>query len=291
MSIHSMTGFANASGECGNKRINLELRAVNHRYLDVQFKMPDDLRHLESIMREAVAAKAARGKVECRIQVQTLEAGSVGKLSINQELVHQLAYLNKKWRKQHSDLGKLSVADILKFPGVLTTQGEDEEAFAQTVQKLLSKALQDFGAARAREGEKLQQHLLERLDAMEKIIASLQEVFPNLVEAHLEKVRTRLKEAVDNIDDNRLQQEFALFMQKADVDEEFSRLRTHITEVRRIVRESKNAAGKRLDFLMQELNREANTLGSKAIAAECTQASVELKVLIEQMREQVQNIE
>ena len=291
MSIHSMTGFANAAGESGGRRINLDIRAVNHRYLDVQFKMPDDLRHLESALREAVAGKAARGKIECRIQVQSLEAGAGGKLAVNQELVHQLAWFNRKWRKQHEDLAKLGVADILKFPGVLTSQSEDEEAFAKAVQKLLDKVLKDFAAARAREGEKLQQHLLERLAAMEEIVDSLSQLFPHLLSAHLEKVRTRLQEAVGNIDDGRLQQEFALFMQKADVDEEFSRLRTHIAEVRRIVTESKGSVGKRLDFLMQELNREANTLGSKAIAAECTQASVELKVLIEQMREQVQNIE
>ena len=127
--IHSMTGFANAAGECGGKRINLDLRAVNHRYLDVQFRMPDDLRHLESSMRETLAKTATRGKVECRIQVQTIEAGVSGSLSINQPLVDQLAYLNKKWRKQNDDLGKLTVADILHFPGVITSQSEDEEAF------------------------------------------------------------------------------------------------------------------------------------------------------------------
>ena len=291
MSIHSMTGFANVAGECGSKRINLELRAVNHRYLDVQFKMPDDLRQLESTLREAIAKNAVRGKIECRIQIQTIEAGASGSLNFNQELVKQLAKLNKKWLKKHSGLGKLTVADILKYPGVIASQNEDEEAFTQTIHTLLEQALLGFAAARRREGEKMQQHLLERLAEMEVIIAALETRFPELLQAHLDKVRTRLQEALENIDDSRLQQEFVMFMQKADVDEEFSRLRTHIGEVRRIVTESKGSIGKRLDFLMQELNREANTLGSKAIAAECTQASVELKVLIEQMREQVQNIE
>ena len=135
------------------------------------------------------------------------------------------------------------------------------------------------------------EHLLQRLESMEEIIGALGEIFPALVEAHKEKIRARLAEAVGSIDNDRLQQEFALFVQKSDIDEEFSRLRTHIGEVRRIVTEHKGSSGKRLDFLMQELNREANTLGSKSIAAECTRASVELKVLIEQMREQVQNIE
>ncbi|MFC3873716.1 YicC/YloC family endoribonuclease [Neisseria musculi] len=290
MAIHSMTGFANAAGECGTKRINLELRAVNHRYLDVQFRTPEDLRHLESSLRESITAQALRGKIECRIQVQD-NAPDAQSLSVNQDLAAQLAGLNTQWRKQYEGLGKLTVADILKFPGVLAGQNEDAEALAQTVQLLLQQALADFAAARGREGAKLAQHLLERLDEMENIINRLNSIFPSLLEAHMEKVKGRLKEAVANIDNDRLQQEFALFMQKSDVDEEFSRLRTHIGEVRRIVTTAKGSVGKRLDFLMQELNREANTLGSKAIATECTQASVELKVLIEQMREQVQNIE
>lgn len=287
--VHSMTGFANVSAEIGSKRVSLEIRAVNHRYLDVQFRMPEDLRHLEGALREQIAAAATRGKLECRIQVQDA-AQAVQGLEVNENLVAQLAELNKKWRKQH-DLAKLSVADVLRFPGVLASQTEDADAFAQAVKSLLAQALNEFSAARAREGAKLGEHLLERLNGMEEIVGTLNELFPSLLENHMEKVRSRLKEAVGQIDNDRLQQEFALFIQKSDVDEEFSRLRTHIAEVRRIVTESKGSIGKRLDFLMQELNREANTLGSKAIAAECTQASVELKVLIEQMREQVQNIE
>ncbi|KPN70849.1 YicC/YloC family endoribonuclease [Neisseria sp. 83E34] len=290
MTIHSMTGFANAVGECGGKRINLEIRAVNHRYLDVQFKMPDDLRYLESTLREKVAQYAVRGKVECRIQVQPSEDGEVA-LNVNETLVGELAALNEKWRKKYDGLGKLTVADILKFQGVLVSQVADEEAFAQTVQNLLVQALEEFSETRRREGVKLQEHIVTRLDAMAEIVDALAELFPHLLQAYMEKIRTRLAEAVENIDEDRLKQEFALYLQKADVDEEFSRLRAHIAEVKRIVTTQKGSVGKRLDFLMQELNREANTLGSKAISAECTQASVELKVLIEQMREQVQNIE
>ena len=162
---------------------------------------------------------------------------------------------------------------------------------AKSITELTEKALKDFTAARKREGKKLGEHLLQRLESMEEIIDALSELFPTLLETHKEKIRTRLVEAVGDINNDRLQQEFALFIQKSDIDEEFSRLRTHIDEVRRIVTEHKGSSGKRLDFLMQELNREANTLGSKSIAAKCTRASVELKVLIEQMREQVQNIE
>ena len=290
MSIRSMTGFANAAGECGGKRINLDIRAVNHRYLDVQFKMPDELRHLEAALRERVAETAQRGKIECRIQVRQAAATGAA-LSLNRELAAALADLNDDLRGQWGGLGKLTVADILNFPGVLAAQDEDGETLALAVKSLLDDALGEFAASRAREGEKLREHILQRLDAMEQTVAALEARFPQLIQVHLDKTRARLAEAVANIDDDRLKQEFALFMQKADVDEEFSRLKTHIGEVRRVVSGAKGSVGKRLDFLMQELNREANTLGSKAVAAECTQASVELKVLIEQMREQVQNIE
>jgi len=141
-----MTGFANAAGECGGKRINLDIRAVNHRYLDVQFKMPDDLRHLEGSLREIIAASAVRGKIECRIQIQALENGAA-ELHVNQDLAAKLAALNEKWRKQFDGLGKLTVADILRFPGVLVSQAEDQETFALAVQNLLSDAVKDFSAA------------------------------------------------------------------------------------------------------------------------------------------------
>lgn len=285
-----MTGFASAQSEYQNKRINIDLRSVNHRFLDIQFKMPEELRHLESSLRDIIAQHAQRGKIECRIQIQNNE-NSTTELNINEKLFTELAELNDKWRKKYSKLGKLSIADILKFPGVLQSQSEDNEALSQHIQNALQTVAQDFAQARQREGKKLQAHILERLDAMSGIVEALSELFPHLLQAYLDKSRARLAEAIEEIDENRLKQEFALYMQKADVDEEFSRLNGHIAEVRRIVTEQKGSIGKRLDFLMQELNREANTLGSKAIATESTQASVELKVLIEQMREQVQNIE
>ena len=285
-----MTGFAHASTEYAGKNIDIEIRSVNHRFLDVQFKLPDDLRSLESNMREKIVSKIARGKLECRIQLGSTHQQQ-SSLHINQPLVQQLADINQKLRKKHSELGKLTVADILRFPGVLTAAETDKEELARVVGQLLEQVLDDFVAARRREGEKLKAHIIERLDLMEAIVGALEELFPSLLQNHIARSRSRLAEAVANIDEDRLKQEFALFMQKADVDEEFNRLRTHIAEVRRIVTEQSGSIGKRLDFLMQELNREANTLGSKSIAGECTQVSVELKVLIEQMREQVQNIE
>lgn len=290
MTVKSMTGFAHMTSEFADKRIDLEIRSVNHRFLDVQFKMPDDLRYLEGAMREKIAQYVTRGKVECRIQLNNIAKNS-GSLHINQDLVDELATLNAQWREKHSELGKLTVAEILKFPNVIVSAEYDTESLNEGLLHLLDQALRDFVATRQREGIKLQAHLLERLELMDDLISALENLFPGILQSHIQRARMRLGEAILSIDDDRLKQEFALFMQKADVDEEFSRLRTHIAEVRRLVTEHKGTVGKRLDFLMQELNREANTLGSKSIASECTQVSVELKVLIEQMREQVQNIE
>lgn len=287
--IKSMTGFANISQDTQTHRLNLELRAVNHRYLDVQFKMPDEYRFLEGAMREIIAANVTRGKVECRLNHQLLPQVNET-LSVNDALVTQLAQFNANALADHPQLQALSVADILRHPGVLISQESDKEALQATILTMLKNTVADFNRSREREGEKMAEHLTERLSGMLSIVEQVKINLPVLIAAHIDKCETRLREALTQIDDDRLKQEFAMFMQKADVDEELSRLDTHIAEVKRII-SSKGSVGKRLDFLMQELNREANTLGSKAIAAECTQASVNLKVLIEQMREQVQNIE
>ncbi|KDN15284.1 MULTISPECIES: YicC/YloC family endoribonuclease [Snodgrassella] len=289
--LYSMTGYANASGQFGNRQINIELRAVNHRYLDIQFKVVEELRRFEGQMRELINAQVARGKLECRVQIKQLPSQNTEDLPIDHKLVKQLAVFNQQIRRQYKDLGKLTVADILHFPGVIVATTEDEEVLLNGVLTLLKQVLTEFKTARAREGEKLQQHLLSRLNDMSDIVAAMQQLFPQLLQDYMNKAETRLREAVAQVDAERLKQEFVLFMQKADVDEELNRLTTHIAEARRLIEEHRGSVGKRLDFLMQELNREANTLGSKAIAIECTQASVGLKVLIEQMREQVQNIE
>ena len=290
--INSMTSFANGSAEHGGQRLYLELRAVNHRYLDIQFKMPEELRHLEGALREAVSGRVARGKIECRIQLRHGGQSGGHGLRPDKKLVARLAKINDKICKKHPGIHRLGVADILAFPGVLAAPAEETGDLDEAVLQLINEVLAAFNQARSREGGQLQQHLLQRLQQMEQVLDALSGRFPQLLQQHMDKVRRRLREAVGDVENDRLQQEFALFMQKADVDEEFSRLRTHIAEVRRVAGgQSEGSVGKRLDFLMQELNREANTLGSKSIAAECTQASVELKVLIEQMREQVQNIE
>lgn len=286
--IRSMTGFATQSAETDTHRIQIEIRAVNHRFLDIQWRMADEWRVLEGALREKVAARVSRGKLDCRLAVSAAVDANV--LSLNEALIDRLAETNSALMLEHPRLAPLSVAEILRFPGALLAAPTDQEALTAAIVQLVEATLNDFNAAREREGAKLREHLLERLDKMQHVIDALKTQFPALLQQYQDKLRARLAEAVADPEETRLQQEFALFLQKADVDEEFSRLFTHLDEVRRIL-EQPEPAGKRLDFLMQELNREANTLGSKAIATACTRASVELKVLIEQMREQVQNIE
>lgn len=288
--IRSMTGFASATHEMQNLPVQLELKSVNHRFLDISCRMPEEYRYLENTIRAAVSAAVLRGKVECRLQIRP-DAHNTS-WTFNLRLAETLAQFDREIRAQNPSLQALAVGDILRFPGIQAAAEISESEMADTVKHLLAHALAELDASRTREGQRLREHLAQRLDKMETLLENLEKQFPALLAEHRRKTETRLREAVADFDDNRLSQEFALFIQKSDVDEEFSRLRTHIGEVRRILdAPNREGAGKRLDFLMQELNREANTLGSKAIAVVCTQTSVELKVLIEQMREQVQNIE
>ena len=287
--IHSMTGFAAATLEVPQGTLALELRAVNHRYLDVTFRTEESLRALEPAMRELIAAQVGRGKIECRLSLATRHGGDDG-LQLNSTLVRQLVELGHSLQEYMPDSRPLSVADILRWPGVVGGDNPTVESLREPCLKVLQSALEEFSASRSREGEKLKTLLLERLAQMETIVAGVQPHLPRLIAAYQEKLSARLKEALGGGDDERVRQELALFAQKIDVDEELSRLRAHFSEVRRVL-DKGGAAGKRLDFLMQELNREANTLGSKSVAVETSQASMELKVLIEQMREQIQNLE
>jgi len=287
--IHSMTGFAAATLEVPQGTLALELRAVNHRYLDVTFRTEESLRALEPSMRELIAAQVGRGKVECRLSLATRHGGDDG-LQLNNALVRQLVELGHSLQEYVPDSRPLSVADILRWPGVVGGDNPTVDSLREPCLKILHNALEEFSASRSREGEKLKALLLERLTQMEAIVAGVQPHLPRLIAAYQEKIEARLKEALGGGDDERVRQELALFAQKIDVDEELSRLRAHFSEVRRVL-DKGGAAGKRLDFLMQELNREANTLGSKSVAVETSQASMELKVLIEQMREQIQNLE
>ncbi len=287
--IYSMTGYAVAAVELPFGALNLELRSVNHRYLDIQFRIPDELRPLETGLREITGARIGRGKVEVRIAISK-SAASQSNLQLDDRLLSQLAQLDARVRSILPDGQPLSVADALRWPGMLGNDDLAPEELQQTCTQLLDRALDDLTASRAREGEKLKQLLLDRITSMEALVARLAPRMPQLVSAYREKLTARLKDAMVSLDDERLNQELVLFASKIDVDEELSRLTTHFGEIRRIL-DKGGAAGKRLDFLMQELNREANTLGSKSVDVEFTQTAMDLKVLIEQMREQIQNIE
>ena len=287
--IYSMTGYAAAAKELAYGALNVELRSVNHRYLDIQFRLPDDLRSIEVQLRELLAAKLTRGKVECRVTFAAA-AGAQQLPGLNEALLQQLIALDTRIRVIFPAAADLGVSDILRWPGMLGTEALPVEELQTACRDLVQRALDEFTASRAREGGKLKSMLLERAATMELRVAEVAPRMPQALAAFQEKLTARLREAMGTGDDERIRQEITLFANKVDVDEELSRLTTHIAELRRIL-EKGGAVGKRLDFLMQELNREANTLGAKSVDIAVTQVSMELKVLIEQMREQIQNIE
>lgn len=289
--IFSMTGFASSERETANGVLIVELRSVNHRYLELQLKLDDNLRSFEALVRELVTAKLGRGKVECRLSL-TRRADAGQQAQLDQGMLQQLQQLSAAVQLQFPQSRALSTADILRWPGVLQNDSAaiDEEALVADIRTSLQTALQDMAAARAREGAKLRDAILERLAEMEAHVATVKPLLPAQIQAYQQRLGAKLQEAVQNVDADRIGQELVIFAQRTDVDEELTRLTTHMHEVRRIL-DAHGAAGKRLDFLMQELNREANTLGSKSVSIEVTQVSMALKVLIEQMREQIQNIE
>ncbi len=287
--IYSMTGFAAATAELDAGSLALELRAVNHRYLDLQLRIPDELRMLESTLRESIAAQLTRGKVECRISFAARQSGQ-NPAQLNHALLRQLAQWSGEVRTALPEARSLSVADVLRWAGVLESATLPADTLRATVLELLQQVLRDFAAAREREGGKLKEFLLQRVAQIESLCTVISPRIPAAIAAYEEKLAARLRAALQGNDNDRLHQEISLFASKIDVDEELSRLQTHLAEMRRVL-EQGGTAGKRLDFLMQELHREANTLGSKSVDAEVSRASMEMKLLIEQMREQIQNIE
>ncbi len=288
-SIYSMTGYAVAARELPTGALTVEIRAVNNRYLDIQFRLPEELRAVEPALREMLAAKLTRGKIECRASL-TASATATLAPELNEAMLQQLLALNAQVLTVFPQAGSLRAADVLRWPGMLGADTLPAEAVRSACRELAATALDEFMAARAREGAKLREAILERATAIEQKVAEVAPRMPGAIAAFQEKLNARLKDAMVNTDDERIRQEIVLYAGKIDVDEELTRLKTHMAELRRILGKG-GAAGKRLDFLMQELNREANTLGSKAADIEITQVSMDLKLLIEQMREQIQNIE
>jgi len=287
--ISSMTGYASAARDTAIGNISVELKTVNHRYLEFQTRMPEELRPLEPAMREAVAAKLTRGKVDCRV---TFTPAPAAKRSLvpDADAMTVLQEASKLVMARFPEARPLSVAEVLHWPGVLADASLSADEQKDLVLSLVAKAVAELTLTRTREGAKLEAILRERLDRISALVKEAGPLMPGAIKAFTEKLSGKIAEAGANPSDERVHQEIVLYASRIDVDEELSRLVTHVTEFKRVL-DKGGACGKRLDFLCQELNREANTLGSKSVANEITRTSVELKVLIEQMREQVQNIE
>lgn len=287
--IFSMTGFAALEQETAYGVLVLELRSVNHRYLELQLKLDESVRSYEPMLREMIAAKLGRGKVECRLSL--MRASSQAKeAKLDSDVLQQLAHMSTVVKQYFPESQPLSVADILRWPNVMLGEQLDQTALTEAVKAILDGALEQMTQSRQREGEKLKAIIEERLVEIERHVAAVKPLLPAQVKVYQDKLTAKLQEAMNSFDEERLRQEVTLFAQRIDVDEELGRLTAHVSEVRRILKAG-GAAGKRLDFLMQELNREANTLGSKSFSTEVSQVAMTLKVLIEQMREQIQNIE
>jgi len=297
--IASMTGFAVAQRATALGTIGVELRSVNSRFLDLNLRLADDLRAVEPAIRERLSSRIARGKLDCRIGLQ--RRVEVAAQTLNAAVLAQLRRLDDEVRTAIPQVANLTIADVLAWPGVVDGAAADTEAVQRELLSALDEAIEALQATRGREGDALRRALLERCDTIEAIAAQVRARVPELRAALERKLFERLDQSLapalasaggltrDDVAE-RIRQEVTLYGLRSDVDEELSRLATHVTEVRRVLAAG-GAVGRRLDFLMQELNREANTLGSKATAIELTNAAVELKIAIEQMREQIQNLE
>src|SRR5438067_2482974 len=286
--IQSMTGFAAASAETPRGRLSVELRSVNARFLDLQFRIADELRALEPALRELVAARISRGKLDCRVFLNEAAGAASGQL--NSEALAQLRQLASQVQKEMPHAAPLRIADVLRWPGVMSEAALDEAETRGLAVGLCRRALDELVASRMREGAKLAAAVGERIAAMRRRLEEVAPLVPQALVAYQTKLAERLREALGSADDDRVRTELAVFATKVDVDEELTRLRAHMDETDRTLKKG-GSAGKRLDFIAQELNREANTLASKAASQEISDCALELKLLVEQMREQVQNIE
>ena len=282
-----MTGYAAAAAGSPRGTLSLELRSVNSRFLDLQFRIAEALRAHEPLLRERISARVARGKIDCRLSLT--EEPTQGAAQLNGVMISRLKALADAARKSFPDAAPLSMADILRWPGMVA-EPTDDEGLRSAVDTLCSQALDDFVAARSREGAKLAAGIVERVRAMLARVDDVRPLVPQALAAYQEKISQRLREAIGSADDERIRAELALFAARADIAEEIDRLRAHLGETERVLAAG-GLVGKRLDFLAQELNREANTLASKAASPAIADCALELKVLVEQIREQVQNIE
>lgn len=287
--IRSMTGYARVEQQEGGGRLSWELRSVNHRYLDIQFKLPEEFRGLENELRLLAAVRIARGKVEIGLRYGRPPA-SAGQIKVDAERLKTLRAAMEQVARELSLSTAPDPLRVLAWPGLVGAEAEDLAPPLAEATALFKQALDEFSAMRAREGERLSGYLDERMASLAQCVIQVRQRAPQVRDAWLERLRGRCRELGVEVEPARLAQEVALAAQRLDVDEELSRLDSHLVEIRDTLARDE-AVGRRLDFLMQELNREANTLSSKSQDAEMTRCAVEMKVLIEQMREQVQNLE
>jgi len=285
----SMTAYGRTqeSSETGN--ITWEIRSVNHRYLELNIRLPEELRMLEARVREHISSKLKRGKVDCSLRFDANEVSANG-LSINEDLANSLVKSAESIQSSISNPATLNAMDVLRWPGVINRDTIDAESISDPLLKQLDMTLERVVETRVSEGNKLQAMILERCDTIASLLHAFSEKLPEIQQMLRDRLTEKSQELSIELDKDRLEQEILLLVQKSDVAEELDRLDAHLGEVRQVLQKNE-PVGRRLDFLMQELNREANTLGSKAANLDYTNTSVDLKVLIEQMREQIQNIE
>ncbi|MDV5171309.1 YicC/YloC family endoribonuclease [Photobacterium rosenbergii] len=286
--IHSMTAYARREVKADWGTAVWEIRSVNQRYLETYLRMPEQFRSLEPVLRERFRKRLARGKVECNLRFEVNPAANT-ELKINEELAKQVINA-AKWVKETAGEGSVGPFQVLNWPGVMEAPEQDLDAINKDLLAAFDSTVDDFIAARASEGENMKALIDQRLEAISVEATKVRSMMPEVLNWQRERIMTRLEEAKVELDANRVEQELIMLAQKSDVAEELDRLDSHVKETQKIMKKG-GACGRRLDFMMQEFNRESNTLASKSINTEITAAAVELKVLIEQMREQIQNIE
>ncbi len=288
--IHSMTGFASAEQQYNFGRLAWEIRSVNHRYFEFVFRVPEEFRVLEPEIRRILGVHLSRGKVDATLRYTPATAISSSNLNLNRKLAGKLLTLQQELQELSGVEQEPDLQSLLRWPGLVEEQAPDPQPLHEAALELLSKAAKDLQAARGREGEQMSAAIRKRLTGIERWVAQIREWLPEIRAALRQKLLSRVENLQQPLEPGRLEQEIAFLVQKMDVDEELDRLAAHVKETL-LVLDRSDPVGRRLDFLMQEFNRESNTLSSKSTDQRTTQAAVELKVLIEQMREQVQNIE
>lgn len=286
--MYSMTAFARAAIDSTDRHFVWELKSVNHRFLETQFRLPDALRSIEHPLREIARKHLKRGKLDCTLRIERV--GSDSGITINRAVLLQLLAAIEQVRRDAPEIGATSPMELMRWPGVLDDTPTDDALLEQTATELFEQALSDLIKARQREGAQLQQMISDRLDNIDRLLKELKPLTSHLANQQKVRLEQRIADLQVTLDPGRIEQEVALLAQRADVAEELDRLAIHVEEARSNV-QGNGPHGRRLDFLTQELNREANTLGAKSIIPETSQRAVDLKVIIEQIREQVQNIE